>query len=111
MRARELEAFTETTYDILVVGGGIYGLAIALEAARRRLRVALVDAGDFGAATSFNHQKTAHGGLRSLQSGRLDRARDSIRARRAARKLCGSHCTAPGERRHLRHAHPRSSDR
>src|SRR5207237_5447289 len=87
MRARELEAFTETTYDILVVGGGIYGLAIALEAARRRLRVALVDAGDFGAATSFNHQKTTHGGLRSLQSGRLDRARESIRERRALARM------------------------
>ena len=79
MRTRDLEAFTHGIYDILVVGGGIYGLAIAAEAARRKLRVALVDAGDFAAATSFNHQKIAHGGLRWLQSGRLDRARESIR--------------------------------
>src|SRR3954451_22477187 len=83
MRARDLDALSDTTYDILVVGGGIYGLAISADAARRQLRVALVDAADFGGATSFNHQKTAHGGLRSLQSGRLDRALESIRERRA----------------------------
>jgi glycerol-3-phosphate dehydrogenase len=87
MRARDLDALDGTVYDILIIGGGIYGLAIAHEAARRRLRVALVDAGDFGAATSFNHQKTAHGGLRSLQSGRLDRAREAIRERRALARM------------------------
>ena len=76
-----------TTYDVLVVGGGIHGLAIAYEAASRGLRVALVEAGDFGSGASFNHQKTAHGGLRSLQSGRLDRARESIRERRALARI------------------------
>ncbi len=39
------------------------------------------------AATSFNHQKTAHGGLRSLQSARLERARESIRERRALARI------------------------
>ena len=87
MRARDLDALAGTVHDILIVGGGIYGLAIANDAARRGLRVALVEAGDFGAATSFNHQKTAHGGLRALQSGRLDRARDSIRERRALARM------------------------
>jgi glycerol-3-phosphate dehydrogenase len=87
MRPRDLDALAGTVHDILIIGGGIYGLAIAVEAARRRLRVALVDAGDFAAATSFNHQKTAHGGLRSLQSGRLDRARESIRERRALARM------------------------
>src|SRR4051795_763469 len=87
MRARDLDALSDTTYDILVVGGGIYGLAIAADAARRQLRVALVDAADFGGATSFNHQKTAHGGLRALQSGRIDRAREAIRERRALARI------------------------
>jgi glycerol-3-phosphate dehydrogenase len=87
MRSRDLDALAGTVHDILIIGGGIYGLAIAVEAARRQLRVALVDAGDLAAATSFNHQKTAHGGLRSLQSGRLDRARESIHERRALARM------------------------
>ncbi len=68
---------------MLVVGGGIYGLTVAYDAAQRGLSVALVERGDFGAATSFNHLKTIHGGLRYLQSMDLRRMRQSIRERRA----------------------------
>jgi glycerol-3-phosphate dehydrogenase len=87
MRSRDFDALGATTYDVLVVGGGIHGLTTALDAAARGLSVALAEAGDFGAATSFNHQRTAHGGLRSLQSGRLDHARESIRERRALARI------------------------
>lgn len=87
MRARDLERLAGTTYDLLIVGGGIHGLAIAYDAADRGLRTALVEAADFGSGASFNHQKTAHGGLRSLQSARLDRARESIRERRALARI------------------------
>jgi glycerol-3-phosphate dehydrogenase len=87
MRPRDLDRFTTSAYDVLVVGGGIHGLAIAYDAASRGLRTALVEAGDFGSGTSFNHQKTAHGGLRSLQTGRLDRARQSLRERRALARI------------------------
>src|SRR5436190_21168732 len=87
LRARNFEALSETTYAVLVVGGGIHGLATALDAAARGLTVALVDAGDFAAATSFNHQRTAHGGLRSLQAGRIGQARESIRERRALARI------------------------
>ena len=87
MRTRDFDALGETTFDILVVGGGIHGLATALDASARGLKVGLVEAGDFAAATSFNHQRTAHGGLRSLQSGRLDRARESIHERRALARI------------------------
>ena len=87
MRARDLARFEGTTYDVLVVGGGIHGLACAYEAASRGLRVALIEANDFGSGATFNHQKTAHGGLRSLASGHLGRARESIRERRALARI------------------------
>ena len=82
MRARDLAPLDAGTYDVIVIGGGIHGLASAYDVASRGLRVALVEARDFGGATSFNHQKTAHGGLRSLGTGQLGRARESIRERR-----------------------------
>jgi glycerol-3-phosphate dehydrogenase len=87
MRPRDLERLGRSTYDLLVIGGGIHGLAIAYDAANRGLRTALIEAADFGSGASFNHQKTAHGGLRALQSARLDRARESIRERRALARI------------------------
>lgn len=87
MRPRDLARLSSTPCDLLVVGGGIHGLAAAYDAASRGLHVALVEAGDFGSGLSFNHQKTAHGGLRSLQSGRLDRASEAIRERRALARI------------------------
>jgi glycerol-3-phosphate dehydrogenase len=87
MRSRDLTRLTATSYDVLVIGGGIHGLTIAYEAASRGLRTALVEAADFGGGTSFNHQKTVHGGLRSLQSASLRRARESILERRALARI------------------------
>src|SRR3954469_7284859 len=83
MQPRDFAALGTQDFDLLVVGGGIHGLSAALAAAGRGLRVALVEKGDFGGSTSFNHQRTAHGGLRSLQTGRLGHARESILERRA----------------------------
>src|SRR5687767_11052049 len=87
MRPRDLATLAGTTFDLLVVGGGIHGLAIAYDAASRGLTTALVEAADFGGAASFNHQRTVHGGLRSLQYGRLRYARYSIRERRALARI------------------------
>jgi glycerol-3-phosphate dehydrogenase len=87
MRPRSLDTLAATPYDVLVIGGGIHGLAIAYDAASRGLRTALIEAADFGGAASFNHQKTVHGGLRSLQYGRLRYARHSIRERRALARI------------------------
>jgi len=84
---RELSRLADREFDVLVIGGGIYGLAIAYDAAQRGLSVALVERGDFGAATSFNHLKTIHGGLRYLQSADLARMRESIRERRAFARM------------------------
>jgi glycerol-3-phosphate dehydrogenase len=84
---RDLHRLAEREFDVLVVGGGIYGLTIAYDSAQRGLSVALIDRGDFGAATSFNHLKTIHGGLRYLQSADLRRMRESIRERRAFARI------------------------
>src|SRR5258705_7249747 len=84
---RDLEALTDRTFDLLVVGGGIYGLTIAYDAAQRGLSVALVERQDFGSGTSFNHLRTIHGGLRYLQSLDLPRARESVRERRTVARI------------------------
>jgi glycerol-3-phosphate dehydrogenase len=69
-------------YDLLVVGGGIHGACLALEATRRGLRVLLVEAADFGSGASGNSLRILHGGLRYLQSADLVRFRESVAERR-----------------------------
>jgi glycerol-3-phosphate dehydrogenase len=75
------------TFDVLVVGGGIYGLTIAYDCAQRGLTVALIDRGDFGSGASFNHLRTIHGGLRYLQSLDIGRARESLSERRTLARI------------------------
>jgi glycerol-3-phosphate dehydrogenase len=87
MMMRDLNRLTESTFDVLVVGGGIYGLTIAYDAAQRGLLVALVERDDFGSGASFNHLRTIHGGLRYLQSLDLSRARQSVRERRTIARI------------------------
>ena len=84
---RDLEALGGRTFDVLVVGGGIYGLAIAYDAAQRGLEVALVERHDFGSGASFNHLRTIHGGLRYLQTLDIARARESVRERRTIARI------------------------
>src|SRR5438874_9412881 len=79
---RDPGALTGRTFDVLVVGGGIYGLTIAYDAAQRGLSVALVERADFGSGASFNHLRTIHGGLRYLQTLDIARARESAIERR-----------------------------
>lgn len=74
-------------FDVLVVGGGIYGLCTAREAALHGLSVALVEKHDFCGATSSNSLKVIHGGLRYLQHLDFKRMRESIRERRTLGKL------------------------
>ncbi|HEX7485281.1 MAG TPA: glycerol-3-phosphate dehydrogenase/oxidase [Vicinamibacterales bacterium] len=84
---RDLTRLADRTFDLLVIGGGIHGLAAAYDAAQRGLSVALVEAGDFGSGASFNHLKTVHGGLRYLQTADLKRMRESIVERRTIARL------------------------
>jgi glycerol-3-phosphate dehydrogenase len=84
---RDLDALTVRTFDVLVVGGGIYGLAIAYDAAQRGVSVALIEKDDFGSGASFNHLRTIHGGVRYLQSLDFARARESVRERRTLARI------------------------
>jgi glycerol-3-phosphate dehydrogenase len=87
---RDLDRLTARTFDVLVVGGGIYGLTIAYDAAQRGLSVALIERDDFGSGASFNHLRTIHGGLRYLQTFDLVGARESIRERRTLARIAPS---------------------
>jgi len=78
---RDLNKLSNTEYDVLVVGAGIYGVASAWDAALRGLKVALIDKADFGGATSSNSLKIIHGGLRYLQQLDFKRMRESIHER------------------------------
>jgi glycerol-3-phosphate dehydrogenase len=80
---RDLNQFQSEEYDLLVVGGGIYGASICWEAVSRGLRVALIEKSDFGSATSANSLKIIHGGFRYLQSFNLNRVKESIREQKA----------------------------
>lgn len=84
---RDLRRFSDTKFDVIVVGAGFYGVTAAWDAAQRGLSVAIIDKDDFGAATSFNNLKTLHGGLRSLQAMNLGQMRLFIRERRALARI------------------------
>jgi glycerol-3-phosphate dehydrogenase len=66
-RERGLTRMAEETFDVLVIGGGITGAGVALDAAARGLRTALVEQRDFASGTSSRSSKLIHGGLRYLQ--------------------------------------------
>lgn len=78
---RDPAGATAREHDIIVVGGGSYGVAAALEGARRGLRVLLIERDDFGGATSLNSLATIHGGLRYLQKLDFRRFRESTAER------------------------------
>jgi glycerol-3-phosphate dehydrogenase len=84
---RDPSLLTAREFDLLVVGGGIHGVAAAWDAAQRGLRVALVERDDFGCGVTANSLKTVHGGLRYLQSADLPRFRESVKERRALLRI------------------------
>jgi len=88
---RDLDALAGRQFNLLVIGGGIIGAGIANEAARAGLAVALVDRGDFGAATSSASSKLIHGGLRYLRLGDVKLVREAHRERRALLETVAPH--------------------
>ncbi len=68
-------------YDLLVIGGGIQGVAVARDAALRGLRVILAERGDFASGTSSRSSKLIHGGIRYLETGQFRLVREALRER------------------------------
>jgi glycerol-3-phosphate dehydrogenase len=86
-RALHLAALGGERWDLLVVGGGVTGAGIARDAALRDLRVALVDAGDFGGGTSSRSSRLVHGGLRYLETFQLHLVFEASAERRRLLRL------------------------
>ncbi len=78
---RDIKKLAEGQYDVLVIGGGINGAAIAHMAALNGLKVALLEKGDFASGTSSKSTKLIHGGLRYLENLEIGLVRESLRER------------------------------
>jgi glycerol-3-phosphate dehydrogenase len=94
-RERALELLGHGVFDVLVIGGGIIGSRVAFDAARSGLRVALVDAGDFGGATSGASARLVHGGLRYLGTGGSRLVRAALRERDVFASCIAPHLVRP----------------
>jgi len=84
-RTEALRRLADDPFDVLVVGGGITGVGVALDAASRGLRVALVERDDFAFGTSSKSSKLAHGGLRYLQQGEIRLVYEALHERQRMR--------------------------
>lgn len=80
-RSSDIEALKSQEFDILVIGGGVVGSGIALDAAARGLSVALVESDDFAAGTSSRSSKLIHGGLRYLEQFDFKLVREALHER------------------------------
>ena len=74
----------EEQFDVLVIGGGVTGAGVALDAATRGLRVALVEQRDFASGTSSRSSKLFHGGVRYLEQMNFALVREALRDRPGA---------------------------
>lgn len=78
---RDPKKAQEDSYDLIIVGAGIYGICLNLEAARRGLKSLLLEKSDFGGEASLNSLRILHGGLRYLQTLDLPRFFESVQQR------------------------------
>ena len=87
---RFIENYKDKTFDLIVIGGGVTGAAVAYDAATRGFSVALVEKKDYGWATSAATSKLIHGGLRYLQNIELSLVRESLRERLILENIAGN---------------------
>jgi glycerol-3-phosphate dehydrogenase len=86
-RAENLDRMAQETFDLLVIGGGITGVAVARDAAMRGFRTALVEQEDFGSGTSSCSSRLIHGGIRYLEHMQLGLVFQCCTERRIMRKI------------------------
>src|SRR5438270_11031114 len=86
-RSRAIEVLASERFDLVVIGGGITGAGVALDAATRGYSVALVERADFASGTSGRSSKLVHGGLRYLQNFDLGLVREALLERQLMVKL------------------------
>ena len=86
-REDAVAALCGETFDVVVIGGGITGAGVALDAASRGYSVALVEQADYASGTSSRSSKLVHGGLRYLQSFDLGLVREALLERQLMVKL------------------------
>jgi glycerol-3-phosphate dehydrogenase len=84
---RDLLRLANESFDLLIIGGGITGAAIARDAVLRGLKVALIERDDFAGATSAHNSKLVHGGLRYLENFEIGLVRESLRERRIWQRI------------------------
>lgn len=86
-REENLTRLADETFDVLVIGGGITGAAIARDVAMRGFRTALVERGDFAVGTSSRSTRLVHGGIRYLEYGEFRLVFDACTERRILRRI------------------------
>ena len=94
-RAAALAALTRTEHQVLVVGGGVVGAGVALDAVTRGLSVGLVEARDFGSGTSSRSSKLIHGGLRYLEQLNIGLVREALGERSLLLQQIAPHLVRP----------------
>ena len=94
-RAAAWQRLGSQHFDVLVVGGGVTGSGVALDAATRGLRVALVEARDFASGTSSRSSKLFHGGLRYLEQMNFGLVREALRERELMLTRIAPHLVKP----------------
>ena len=94
-RAAALDALAGTEHQVLVVGGGVVGAGIALDAVTRGLTVGLVEARDFGSGTSSRSSKLIHGGLRYLEQLNVGLVREALSERSLLLQRLAPHLVRP----------------
>ena len=85
-RAANLTRLSDEVFDVVVIGGGITGVGVALDAANRGLRTAVVERADFASGTSSKSSKLIHGGLRYLQQREIGLVYEGLHERQRLRR-------------------------